>query len=103
MGEGQQVSEHPFCLGLRPGAAAPAGYSSPCLKAGASRPHPFSVIEGPLNPRAEPSTEAIAVGLIEVGVELSMLGQTADGWWLNVRTKDGDEGWVFAQYVEMHN
>jgi Tol biopolymer transport system component len=61
------------------------------------------VIEGPLNLRAEPSTEAIAVGLIEVGVELSMLGQTADGLWLNVRTKDGDEGWVFAQYVEVRN
>jgi uncharacterized protein YraI len=61
------------------------------------------VIEGPLNLRAEPSTEAIAVGLIEVGVELSMLGQTADGLWLNVRTDNGDEGWVFAQYVEVRN
>lgn len=61
------------------------------------------VLKGPLNVRAEPSTQAIVVDQLDEGTNLTLLGRTPDGQWLNIRSESGAEGWVSAQYVEIHN
>ena len=54
---------------------------------------------GNLNIRQKPGTEQNTVGKAAHGEILTLLRKTDDQWWY-VRTKDGVEGYCYAQYLE---
>lgn len=54
---------------------------------------------GWLNVREEPSLEAKILEKVLVGDELESLEKQED--WIKIKTKDGKEGWVSDQYVEI--
>lgn len=51
-----------------------------------------------LNIRATPDTEGDIVGKAGHGEVVTLVEKTNDSWW-KVRTKDGEEGYAFAQYL----
>ena len=55
-----------------------------------------------LNLRAGPDTHYDNVGLLHRGDTPQVLARTTAGDWLAVRTASGDEGWVFAAYVDLN-
>ncbi|UCE27455.1 MAG: tetratricopeptide repeat protein [Candidatus Coatesbacteria bacterium] len=67
------------------------------------------VSAGPLNLRSRPSLGGAVVQQLDVGDSLVVLDrsdeqETIDNvtdYWYNVRTDDGDEGWVFGAYINV--
>ena len=53
-----------------------------------------------LNLRSEPDIDSQAIGALEKGCELQVIGRTGEGDWLKVEFQ-GIEGWVAAPYVEL--
>jgi uncharacterized protein YgiM (DUF1202 family) len=51
-----------------------------------------------LNIRSIPSTEGEIVGKAAHGEVVTLVEKTDDAWW-KVRTKDGEEGYAYAQYL----
>lgn len=51
-----------------------------------------------LNIRSTPSTEGDIVGKAAHNEIVTLVEKTDDSWW-KVRTKDGEEGYAFAQYL----
>jgi uncharacterized protein YgiM (DUF1202 family) len=51
-----------------------------------------------LNIRSTPSTDGDIVGKAAHGEVVTLVEKTDDSWW-KVRTKDGEEGYAFAQYL----
>lgn len=51
-----------------------------------------------LNIRSTPSTEGEIVGKAGHGEVVTLVEKTDDSWW-KVRTKDGEEGYAYAQYL----
>ena len=51
-----------------------------------------------LNIRSTPSTEGEIVGKAAHGETVTLVEKTDDSWW-KVKTKDGEEGYAFAQYL----
>jgi uncharacterized protein YgiM (DUF1202 family) len=51
-----------------------------------------------LNIRATPSTDGEVVGKAGHGEVVTLVEKTDDSWW-KVRTKDGEEGYAYAQYL----
>jgi hypothetical protein len=52
-----------------------------------------------LNIRKGPGTDQPVVGKAAHGEIISLLNKSNEQWWL-VRTKDGEEGYSYAQYLE---
>jgi tetratricopeptide (TPR) repeat protein len=67
------------------------------------------VSAGPLNLRSRPSLGGAVVQQLDVGDSLVVLDRSDDqetidnvtDYWYNVRTDDGDEGWVFGAYINV--
>ena len=55
--------------------------------------------ESNLNIRQQPSTDAAIVGKAAKDEIITLISRANDQWWL-VRTKDGEEGYCYAQYLE---
>ncbi len=53
-----------------------------------------------LNLRAGPGTNYLIVANLGLGTELSVIGQSANGYWLNVRLPGGGEGWLARPYTD---
>jgi uncharacterized protein YgiM (DUF1202 family) len=51
-----------------------------------------------LNIRSTPSTEGEIVGKAAHGEVVTLVEKTDDSWW-KVRTKDGEEGYAYSQYL----
>jgi uncharacterized protein YgiM (DUF1202 family) len=51
-----------------------------------------------LNIRSEPSTEGKIVGKAAHDEIVTLLEKTDDSWW-KIKTKDGEEGYAYAQYL----
>lgn len=51
-----------------------------------------------LNIRSTPSTEGEIVGKAAHNEIVTLVEKTDDSWW-KIRTKDGEEGYAFAQYL----
>ncbi|MBS1731855.1 MAG: SH3 domain-containing protein [Bacteroidetes bacterium] len=51
-----------------------------------------------LNIRKEPSTEAAIVGKAAHNELVTLVEKTNDSWW-KIKTKDGEEGYAYAQYL----
>ncbi len=51
-----------------------------------------------LNIRSTPTTEGDIVGKAAHGETVTLVEKTNDSWW-KVRTKDGEEGYAYAQYL----
>lgn len=51
-----------------------------------------------LNIRSTPSTEGSIVGKAAHNEIVTLVEKTDDSWW-KVRTKDGEEGYAYAQYL----
>lgn len=51
-----------------------------------------------LNIRSTPSTEGEIVGKAAHGEIVTLVEKTDDSWW-KVKTKDGEEGYAYAQYL----
>ncbi|MCP9750612.1 SH3 domain-containing protein [Ferruginibacter sp. HRS2-29] len=51
-----------------------------------------------LNIRSTPSTEGDIVGKAAHGEIVTLVEKTDDSWW-KIRTKDGEEGYAYAQYL----
>jgi uncharacterized protein YraI len=54
-----------------------------------------------LNLRACPDTTYDILTMMEEGTSLKVVGRTEAGDWLKVVTADGEEGWVFAEMVNV--
>lgn len=52
-----------------------------------------------LNIRQEASTEGEIVGKAAKGETVTLVEQTSDEWW-KVKTADGEEGYVYARYLQ---
>ena len=52
-----------------------------------------------LNIRKGPGTDQPIVGKAAHGEEVTVVSRTNDQWWL-VRSKDGEEGYAYAQYLQ---
>ena len=52
-----------------------------------------------LNIRKGPGTDQPIVGKAAHGEVITLVNQSNDQWWL-VRTKDGEEGYSYARYLE---
>lgn len=52
-----------------------------------------------LNIRKGPGTDQPIVGKAAHGETITLVSQSNDQWWL-VRTKDGEEGYAYAQYLQ---
>ncbi len=52
-----------------------------------------------LNIRTGPDTTYGVIGQLKKNDRLELLARNEVGTWLQVRTEDGREGWVFAEYV----
>jgi uncharacterized protein YgiM (DUF1202 family) len=53
-----------------------------------------------LNIRKGPGTDQPIVGKAANGETVTVVNQSNDQWWL-VRTKDGEEGYAYAQYLQV--
>lgn len=53
-----------------------------------------------LNIRKGPGTDQPIVGKASHGESVTVVSQASDQWWL-VRTKDGEEGYAYAQYLQV--
>lgn len=53
-----------------------------------------------LNIRKGPGTDQPIVGKAAPGETVTVVNQSNDQWWL-VRTKDGEEGYAYAQYLQV--
>lgn len=51
-----------------------------------------------LNIRSTPSTEGEIVGKAAHGETVTLVEKTDDSWW-KIRTKDGEEGYAYSQYL----
>jgi uncharacterized protein YgiM (DUF1202 family) len=51
-----------------------------------------------LNIRSTPSTEGAIVGKAAHNEVVTLVEKTDDSWW-KIRTKDGEEGYAYAQYL----
>ena len=51
-----------------------------------------------LNIRSTPNTEGEIVGKAAHGETVTLVEKTDDSWW-KIRTKDGEEGYAYAQYL----
>ncbi len=51
-----------------------------------------------LNIRSTPTTEGDIVGKAAHGETVTLVEKTNDSWW-KIRTKDGEEGYAFTQYL----
>ena len=51
-----------------------------------------------LNIRSTPSTDGDVVGKASHGEVVTLVAKFDDSWW-QVRTKDGEEGYAYAQYL----
>lgn len=56
--------------------------------------------ESNLNIRKGPGTDQPIVGKAPHGAIIDLIGKANDQWWL-VRDTDGEEGYCFAQYLEL--
>jgi hypothetical protein len=77
---------------LGPPALPPLGGGSPSLR----------VVESDVNLRAGPTVDAVVLRVLQYGEAVEPLGdpRQLDGRsWLNIRTTDGQAGWVVADYV----
>lgn len=54
-----------------------------------------------LNLRAGPGTLFKSGGYYNVGAKVSVLGKAPGGQWVKVKTFDGKEGWMFADYLDL--
>lgn len=52
-----------------------------------------------LNIRKGPGTDQPIIGKAAKGETITLISRANDQWWL-VRTKDGEEGYCYAQYLE---
>ncbi len=51
-----------------------------------------------LNIRSTPTTEGDIVGKAAHGETVTLVEKTNDSWW-KIRTKDGEEGYAYSQYL----
>ncbi len=51
-----------------------------------------------LNIRSTPSTEGDIIGKAAHGETVTLVEKTNDSWW-KIRTKDGEEGYAYSQYL----
>lgn len=58
-----------------------------------------STESGNLNIRKGPGTDQPIVGKAAHGEQVTVVSRTNDQWWL-VRSKDGEEGYAYAQYLQ---
>jgi uncharacterized protein YgiM (DUF1202 family) len=56
-----------------------------------------------VNLRAGPGTNFSALGLMEPGAPLALIGRNTASTWVNVNTFDGRSGWVFRELVVVLN
>ncbi|MDX1991412.1 MAG: SH3 domain-containing protein [bacterium] len=54
-----------------------------------------------VNVRSGPSTEFPAILALPAGTGLEILGTNPEGDWYNVRTEDGEEGWIASSLVRV--
>lgn len=54
-----------------------------------------------INLRADDNTSSAAVGYLQPGTRLNILGQNADASWYQVQLEDGLEGWVAANLLQV--
>ncbi len=57
--------------------------------------------DGNLRLRQTPADAAEIMGYLAPETSLTILSRTGDGVWLEVRTAEGDTGWVLAQYIRL--
>lgn len=61
------------------------------------------VVDGPVNLRAEASTDSEIVQSVETGTKVTITGDSQDGsgytWW-PVQLEDGTEGWIAADFLK---
>lgn len=66
-------------------------------------PAPFEPIPGEIRARANmrsgPGADFSLVERLEAGTQIEILRRTRDGLWVEVRTTDGLQGWVFVELV----
>ncbi len=58
-----------------------------------------SVLADPLNFRAGPALDYEIIDTLPKGTRLELLARNQPGDWLHVRLDNGQEGWVYAEYV----
>lgn len=56
-------------------------------------------MEERLRLRDLPTFGGETLALLESFAPLTIIGRTADGWWLNVQTADAVQGWVVSEFV----
>ncbi|MBL8166297.1 MAG: SH3 domain-containing protein, partial [Anaerolineae bacterium] len=56
-------------------------------------------MEERLRLRDLPTFGGETLALLEAFAPLTVIGRTADSWWLNVRTADDVQGWVVSEFV----
>ena len=54
------------------------------------------------NLRSGPGIDYIILAELESGTPLELIGKTSDEQWVQVRTQDDQEGWLFQTLVEIH-
>ena len=53
-----------------------------------------------LNIRQEASTDGAIIAIAAEGETVTLVEQTSDEWW-KVKTADGQEGYVYARYLQI--
>lgn len=53
--------------------------------------------------RSEPSATSYQLGTVNSRQFVTIRGRTADNMWLQIEALNGAVGWVYAEYVEMHD
>ncbi len=81
----------------RPPTVTPTGTATPQpTPTATATPLPDAAVGDQLtNLRSGPSVGFAIIAEVEGGTALDVLGKSADGEWLKVRTPDGLEGWMF--------
>lgn len=81
-------------------AASPAPQEQPAAPAQPAQDTGARVATALLNLRSAPTTAAALLNRLPQGTPVTLIGRSADGLWLRIRVAEGQEGWVFASYIE---
>ncbi len=61
------------------------------------------ISDEPVNVRSGPGTEFAPIGVLQPGERFEVVGESADGAWVNVQLANATRGWVFAQLVRIES